>query len=59
MGRASGSDGAGHRSVGFYQEGHRLKDGAVLVYQRADTSQGGYQARLKVPGTTGYITFAL
>lgn len=59
MGRASASDAEDHRSDGFYQEGHRLRDGAVLVYQRADTSLGGYQARLKVPGVSGYIIRSL
>ena len=59
MGRASASDAEGHRSDGFYQEGHRLRDGAVLVYQRADTSLGSYQARLKVPGASGYIIRSL
>lgn len=42
----------------FYQQVHRLRDGAVTVYRRADTNQQVYQARLKVPGVTGYVTSA-
>ena len=43
----------------FYQHAHRLRDGAVMVYRRGDTSQQVYQARLKVPGVTGYIIRSL
>jgi hypothetical protein len=34
----------------FYQQVHRLRDGAITVYRRADAHQQVYQARLKVPG---------
>jgi len=43
----------------FYQQAHRLRDGAVVVYRRADTNQQVYQARLKVPGVSGYIIRSL
>jgi integrase len=43
----------------FYQQAHRLRDGAVVVYRRADTHQQVYQARLKVPGVSGYIIRSL
>lgn len=43
----------------FYRQVHRLRDGAVTVYLRADTSQQTYQARLKVPGVTGYVIRSL
>jgi integrase len=43
----------------FYQQAHRLRDGAILVYRRADTRQQVYQARLKVPGVSGYIIRSL
>lgn len=43
----------------FYQQVHRLRDGAVTVYRRGDTHQQVYQARLKVPGVTGYIIRSL
>lgn len=43
----------------FYQQAHRLRDGAILVYRRADTRQQVYQARLKVPGVTGYVIRSL
>lgn len=43
----------------FYQQVHRLRDGAVLVYRRADTNRQVYQARLKVPGVTGYVIRSL
>jgi hypothetical protein len=43
----------------FYQQVHKVRDGDVLVYQRADTSHGVYQARLKVPGVSGYIVRSL
>ncbi|MBU6450119.1 MAG: hypothetical protein KGQ26_10925 [Rhodospirillales bacterium] len=43
----------------FYQQVHRLRDGAVMVYRRADTNQQVYQARLKIPGVTGYIIRSL
>lgn len=43
----------------FYQQVHRLRDGAILVYRRADTHQQVYQTRLKVPGVTGYVIRSL
>lgn len=43
----------------FYQEVHRLRDGAVMVYRRGDTRQQVYQARLKVPGVSGYVIRSL
>ena len=43
----------------FYQEVHRLRDGAVMVYRRGDTKQQVYQARLKVPGVSGYVIRSL
>ncbi|OYV34888.1 MAG: hypothetical protein B7Z80_20000 [Rhodospirillales bacterium 20-64-7] len=43
----------------FYQQAHRLRDGAVMVYRRGDTNQQVYQARLKIPGVTGYIIRSL
>jgi len=44
---------------GFYENAHRLKDGAIVVYTRPGSKKGGFQARLKVPGVTGYITKSL
>ncbi|HTT98827.1 MAG TPA: tyrosine-type recombinase/integrase [Rhizomicrobium sp.] len=44
---------------GYYEGAHRLKDGAILVYIRPGAKKTNYQARLKVPGVTGYITRAL
>ncbi len=44
---------------GYYEGAHRLKDGAILVYTRPGAKKPNYQARLKVPGVTGYITKAL
>jgi len=43
----------------FYEQAHRLKDGAILVYTRPGAKKSGYQARLKIPGVTGYVIKSL
>ena len=45
--------------MGFYENSHSLKDGAILLYTRPDRKKPTYQARLKVPGVTGYIIKSL
>jgi hypothetical protein len=42
-------------SVDFYKSAQELRDGAVLLYTRPDRKKTTWQARLKVPGVTGYI----
>ena len=43
----------------FYENAHRLRDGAILVYTRQDRKKPTYQARLKVPGVNGYVIRSL
>lgn len=45
--------------MGFYENAHRLRDGAVVVYTRPDRKKVTYQARLKIPGVTGYVIKSL
>lgn len=45
--------------MGFYENSHELKDGAILLYTRPDRKKATYQARLKVPGVTGYVIKSL
>ncbi len=45
--------------MGFYENSHSLRDGAILLYTRPGRKKGTYQARLKVPGVTGYIIKSL
>lgn len=45
--------------AGFYENSHRLKDGAILVYTRPGAKKLGFQVRLKVPGVSGYVIRAL
>lgn len=45
--------------MGFYENSYRLKDGAIVVYARPGRKKTTYQARLKVPGVTGYIIKSL
>lgn len=43
----------------FYENAHRLRDGAVVVYTRPDRKKTTYQARLKIPGVVGYVIKSL
>ena len=43
----------------FYENQYRLREGAILLYTRPGAKKLAYQARLKVPGVTGYVTRAL
>ncbi|TAL00085.1 MAG: hypothetical protein EPO08_14740 [Rhodospirillaceae bacterium] len=45
--------------MGFYENAHRLRDGAVLVYTRPGRMKTAYQVRLKIPGITGYVIKSL
>jgi integrase len=45
--------------VGFYENSHRLRDGAIVVYSRPGSKKINYQARLKIPGVTGYVIKSL
>ena len=45
--------------MGFYENSYELKDGAILIYTRPGRKKTTYQARLKVPGVTGYIIKSL
>jgi hypothetical protein len=40
----------------FYENVHRLRDGAILVYTRQPRKRPTYQARLKIPGVRGYVS---
>ena len=44
---------------GFYENSHRLRDGAVVVYTRAGSKKANYHARLKIPGVVGYVIRSL
>lgn len=46
-------------AVGFYQNAHRLRDGAILLYTRPDRKKTTYQVRLKIPGVLGYVIKSL
>ena len=39
-----------------YINRHEMKDGMVLLYQRADQKKKPWWARIRIPGRTGYIT---
>jgi len=43
----------------FYENSHSVRDGAILIYTRPDRKKTTWQARLKVPGVTGYIIKSL
>jgi integrase len=45
--------------VGFYENAHRLRDGAILLYTRPGRKKVAYQARLKIPGVVGYVIRSL
>lgn len=45
--------------MGYYENSHQLRDGAILVYTRPGRKKTRYQARLKVPGVEGYIIKSL
>jgi integrase len=45
--------------MGFYQNSHQLRDGAIILYTRPDRKKTTWQARLKVPGVVGYIIKSL
>lgn len=42
-----------------YENQHKLRDGAVLVYTRSSSARGRFQARVRVPGTDKYVVKAL
>lgn len=42
----------------FYENAHRLRDGAILLYTRPGRKKVAYQARLKIPGVVGYVSGA-
>ncbi len=45
--------------MGFYNNAHRLRDGAVFLYTRAGRKKTTFQARLKIPGVGGYVIKSL
>lgn len=45
--------------MGFYENSHSLRDGAILLYTRRGLKKPRWQARLKVPGVLGYIIKSL
>ena len=45
--------------MAFYENAHRLRDGAILLYTRPGRKKGTYQARLKIPGVGGYVIRSL
>ncbi|HEY4941875.1 MAG TPA: tyrosine-type recombinase/integrase [Rhizomicrobium sp.] len=45
--------------MGFYENSHSLRDGAILVYTRPGQKKVAWHARLKVPGVLGYIIKSL
>ena len=45
--------------MAFYENAHRLRDGAILLYTRPGRKKATYQARLKIPGVTGYVIKSL
>ncbi len=45
--------------MAFYENAHRLRDGAILVYTRPGRKKTTYQARLKIHGLVGYVTKSL
>lgn len=45
--------------MGFYENTHLLRDGAILLYTRKGQKKGAWQVRLKLPGLTGYIIRSL
>lgn len=45
--------------MGYYENSHSLRDGAILVYTRSGRKKTTWQTRLKVPGVTGYIIRSL
>lgn len=42
-----------------YENEHRLRDGAVLVYTRSSGKQQRFQARISIPDTQGYVVRSL
>ncbi len=46
-------------AVGFYENAHRLRDGAILLYTRSGRKKTTYQVRLKIPGVLGYVIKSL
>lgn len=45
--------------MGFYENAHQLRDGAILLYTRSGRKKTTYQARLKIPGVGGYVIRSL
>jgi len=45
--------------MGFYENSHSLRDGAILLYTRRGLKKPLWQARLKVPGVLGYVIKSL
>ena len=45
--------------MAFYENLYRLRDGAIVLYTRATRKKATYQARLKIPGVTGYVIRSL
>ncbi|MGO8754649.1 MAG: tyrosine-type recombinase/integrase [Gallionellaceae bacterium] len=45
--------------MGFYENAHRLRDGAIFLYTRPGRKKTTYQARLKIPGVVGYVIRSL
>src|SRR5688500_18836245 len=45
--------------MAFYENAHRLRDGALLLYTRPGRKKSTYQARLKIPGVSGYVIKSL
>ncbi|HXC55679.1 MAG TPA: hypothetical protein VNU97_10300 [Rhizomicrobium sp.] len=41
--------------MGFYENSHALRDGAILLCTRPGQKKLAWHARLKVPGVVGYI----
>ncbi len=41
--------------MAYYENSHVIKDGAILVFTRPGRKKTTWQARLKVPGVTGYV----
>ncbi len=45
--------------MGFYENSHSLRDGAILLYTRSGRKKTTYQARFKIPALTGYVIRSL